>query len=774
MQWYKNLKIGTKLLCGISTLLLLMFIIGVFGFRSTTRIQKNLEEIYGLRMPTLDYIIEADRDLQQLLVAERSLIFTDPDSPIFSDLLQYYEENLGQSTRRFGKFKELASLPEEIAIIPKYEKSRQEWEVISRQIVEMCQLGTDAIRQQAIALSLGEASEKFEEMRDHLDVLTELNLEFAEEASEAALSIYQNTKFTLLSVLLAGIVIGLAVTWSINRGVTLPLKRITTIAKSIAKGELSNEVTIMQRDEIGQLAHAFRDMSNSLKEKAEAAEHIALGNLKVEVEAVSDEDALGQAMVTMKESLNTVLNELQVTIEKQKAGDIEARCHPENFKGAYAELSQGVNDALDAVIKPLLEGIDIMQEYSRGNLEKEMKNLPGKQIVLTRGLNGIRDNLKALIDEGVMLAKAAEEGQLQIRGDTTRFQGSYCEIIQSMNNTIENILAPVNEAIDCLAAMAKGDLTLRVTGDYQGDHARMQEAMNTTLASLNNILHQVALAAEQFISVSQQVSDSSQSLSRGATEQASALQEITATMVEQGSQTKQNAANATQARELANVARDSADRGNNHMKQMLNAMSDINESSGNISKIIKVIDEIAFQTNLLALNAAVEAARAGVHGKGFAVVAEEVRNLAQRSAKAARETTDLIEGSVRKVGHGTEIANKTAQALEEIVQGISKASDFVGEIASASSEQAMGIDQVNDSLRQIDKVTHSNTASAEQSAAAAQQLTSQATQLKKMLSQFQLRSQKVPTNDIEFTSDVDDWDLNVQVVNDTPEQDYQK
>lgn len=774
MQWYKNLKIGTKLLGGILTLILLMFIIGVFGYRSTARIQNNLEEIYALRMPTLDYIIEADRDLQQLLVAERSLIFTDPDSPVFNDLLQYYEENLGQSARRFGKFKELASLPEEIAIIPKYEKSRQEWEVISRQIVEMCQLSTDAIRQQAIALSLGEASEKFEEMRDHLDVLTELNLEFAEEASAAALSTYQKTKFTLLGVLLAGIVIGLGVTWSVNRGVTMPLRRITTIAKSIAKGELSNEVTIVQKDEIGQLAHAFRDMSHSLKEKAEAAEHIAHGNLEVEVEAVSEADVLGKAMVTMKESLNTVLNELQVTIEKQKAGDIEARCHPENFKGAYAELSQGVNDALDAVIKPLLEGIDIMQEYSRGNLEKEMKNLPGKQIVLTRGLNGIRDNLKALIDEGVMLAKTAEEGQLQIRGDTTRFQGSYCEIIQSMNNTIENILAPVNEAIDCLAGMAKGDLTLQVTGDYQGDHARMKDAMNTTLASLNNILHQVALTAEQFISVSQQVSDSSQSLSRGASEQASALQEITSTIVEQGSQTKQNAENATQARELANVARDSADRGNNHMKQMLNAMSDINESSGNISKIIKVIDEIAFQTNLLALNAAVEAARAGVHGKGFAVVAEEVRNLAQRSAKAARETTDLIKGTVRKVENGTEIANKTAQALEEIVQGISKASDFVGEIASASSEQAMGLDQVNDSLRQIDKVTHSNTASAEQSAAAAQQLTSQAAQLKKMLSQFQLRSRKVPPNDIEFASEVDDWNRNVQIVTDTPQQDYQK
>jgi methyl-accepting chemotaxis protein len=249
-------------------------------------------------------------------------------------------------------------------------------------------------------------------------------------------------------------------------------------------------------------------------------------------------------------------------------------------------------------------------------------------------------------------------------------------------------------------------------------------------------------AVEQVATGARQVSDSSQSLSQGATESASSLEQISSSMQEITSQTRQNAENAGHANQMAIQTRTSAEAGSKEMAQMVNAMNEINESAGNISKIIKSIDDIAFQTNLLALNAAVEAARAGKHGKGFTVVAEEVRNLAQKSAEAAKETAEMIESSIKKTEVGTRIALETSKALEEIVVNITKMSDVVGEIASASKEQEQGISQINQGLSQVDQVTQQVTANAEESASASEELSSQASQLRGMLDKFQLRKQQ--------------------------------
>jgi len=646
------------------------------------------------------------------------------------------------------------------------------------------------------------------------------------------------------------------------------INHLAEISEKISLGIVNQEVQVNSDDELGKLGKSFVRMIESLKVKSEAAVQLSLGNLDVQIEAASPDDALAKAMTGMKQSLKVLNEELNRIIAGQKAGEMNVRCQTDMVQGAYSNILNGVNGLVDALQNPILKSLEILQEYSSGNLENEMPELPGQQKQITERFNLIRSNLKKLVGETLQLTQAAAHGDFTRRGDQSVFSGDYREIIQGFNNTLDQITEKVfwfesildsipqpisvyntdkkrdfvnrtlandlnedrrrligsgyssiensyfstqgtpisrlergekitnystnghhfqvessyihntkgdvtgfveirqditaiisaaeytsqavQELSEQLNRVAEGDLTLELSLSQGNEHShKMFESMKaltnilqSTLNSIRRTLEQVNLTAGQVADGSKQVADTGQAVSQGATEQASSLEEVSSSISELSGQSKQNAEIAAQVNQLANAARGAAEVGNNSMRSMLTAMNDINQASDQISKIIKVIDEIAFQTNLLALNAAVEAARAGVHGKGFAVVAEEVRNLAQRSAKAAKETSDLIEGSVIKARNGSQIADQTARALGEIITGISRVTDLVGEISNSSQEQVMGIEQINQALAQIDQVTQTSAANAEESASASQQLSSQASYLKQLISSFRISDEE--------------------------------
>jgi methyl-accepting chemotaxis protein len=431
--------------------------------------------------------------------------------------------------------------------------------------------------------------------------------------------------------------------------------------------------------------------------------------------------AITNALAQMRDSADRLARgDLDITVTFQSEGDV----------GKLAESFRRMAAAQKEIAAAAAE-------IAAGNLAVEIQPR-SEQDVLAQSFITLRDAIREVSAEAHTLAQAAVAGDLAQRGDGLRFQGAYRELVGGINDILDGMTAPLNEAVVVLERLAQKDLTVRMSKNYQGDHARIVNALNSAIEDMEEALSQIAASADQVAAAASQVGAGSQVLAHGTSEQASALEEISASLQEMTSMTQQSATHAQNCDGLSESARAIAYEGVKGMERLADAMERIRTSSDQTAKIVKTIDEIAFQTNLLALNAAVEAARAGEAGRGFAVVAEEVRSLAMRSAEAARTTSDLIEGAVNNARDGAKMSGDEASQLQEIAARADQVRSVVAEITTSAAQQSRGISQITTSVEQVNGVTQTAAANSEESASASEELSSQALVMKSLVREFQL------------------------------------
>jgi len=496
---------------------------------------------------------------------------------------------------------------------------------------------------------------------------------------------------------------------------------------------------------------AYRQMAQDINDLV--ASHIAVkmrvvevvkqyseGDFSVDMDRLPGKKGQVTAAVDgVKASLQAMHTEIMRMVEAAVAGQLSSRADASRFRHSFKEMMDGFNRTLDAVIGPLNVAAEHIERIARGDIPPKITaSYNGDFNAIKNNLNVAIESINALVADAQMLSRAGVEGKLATRADASKHHGDYRKIVQGVNDTLDAIVGPLEEVVRVLGALSHGDLTQKITANYQGTFAQLRDDANRTVEHLSASVQAIREATDAINTASQEIATGNADLSQRTEQQASSLEETASSMEELASTVRQNADNAKQANQMAVAASDVAVRGGDVVQQVVGTMSAINESSRKIVDIISVIDGIAFQTNILALNAAVEAARAGEQGRGFAVVAGEVRNLAQRSAAAAKEIKMLIGDSVEKVEDGANLVSEAGRTMDEIVSAVKRVTDIMSEIAAASVEQSSGIEQVNQAVVNMDEVTQQNAALVEEAAAAAESLEEQAANLAETVAQFKL------------------------------------
>jgi len=701
MQRIKNLKLTTKMMLAFGVVLALMLVQGVTAFIGLNSLNGATTEVTGNVLPS----VKAAGDLQSLIGEYRTTSYrqhvraSDAVKAEAKTLAAQTEKKIDQSVKDYAKL--IASADEKKA----YDAFVKEWKAAQQSyadVQEMLELG---LPDDAVDTFIGATRDQHRKAGDALKTLINVVDQQAKTASADADSTFTASSTLMIIMLLTGIVGGLALAWFFARAIANAVGEAVRVANDVSAGKLDGKIDTSRQDEVGQLLTAMQRMQGQV-----------------------------QSVIAAQSEMAT----------RHDEGQISYRMDDSQFPGEYGRMVRDTNALVASHLQAIGDALKIMQRYSVGDLSQDMPKLPGEKANLTETMDATKANLSAINAEIKRLAMAAASGDFTQRGDVDKYQYDFRDMIDGLNQLMETTDENLGEVSELLQAIARGDLTARMEGDFHGVFATMRDDANATVAQLTDIVGRIQDASTSINTAAGEIASGNSDLSRRTEQQAANLEETAASMEELTSTVRQNAESARQANQLAIGAAGVASQGGEVVGKVVTTMRDIEHSSKKISDIISVIDGIAFQTNILALNAAVEAARAGEQGRGFAVVASEVRTLAQRSANAAKEIKGLIETSVDKVADGSKLVNQAGATMGEIVASVQRVTDIMAEISAASQEQSAGIEQVNQTITQMDETTQQNAALVEEASAAARSMEEQALVLSESVSVFKLHHAVAP------------------------------
>ncbi len=545
------------------------------------------------------------------------------------------------------------------------------------------------------------------------------------------------TLYANLGIVLVCLLLALGTAFFIIRSITNPLAKAIGIFGSIEKGDYHTEISVLSNDEMGQLLSALKVMQQTLRRQQEESDlyeentriRQGLDNVDASVMISNTEHEVVYINEAAEELFRNAEADIRQDIQSFNAagllgthiGDIHS--DPERKKKLIDELTGSHTETVELGPRTFKVTMNPVSDEEGNRLGSVVEWMD-----LTQELQ-IEDEVQTIVEKSL-------SGDISERIHLEGKEGFYLRLSQGVNRMLEIIEGVVNDVGEVLAATAAGDLNKEISSEYSGQFDLLKQHTNEVVVRLRDVVGSIKQSAVTVKSASDEISQGNLNLSQRTEEQAAGLQQTASSMEQMTSTIIQNTENARQANDLSSSASDIAETGGQVLSSAITAMGDINDASKKISDIIGVIDEIAFQTNLLALNASVEAARAGEQGRGFAVVAGEVRNLAGRSATAAKEIKELIEDSVQKIDEGSRLVNKSGETLDEIVDSVKKVSDIVSEITAASVEQSAGVEEVNKAVTQLDEMTQQNAALVEEVAAASETMGEQASELDRRVGFF--------------------------------------